>query len=376
MKRIKLLYLISRLDIGGMERQLLTLVSNLDREKFDIDIVYFQGDGHLKSEFESLGCRVKKFNVTGPWDISIYPKLYSHIKRKEYDIIHTHSLKADLWGAIVGSLTRTPLIISTVHNNEERLLGNPFVRFLEKRVIGRVDNTIVIVSDGVGRFLMEKAGISKDKMKRVYYGMDASDVEIDKDKDIRQEFGIDGDAPLVGCIGRLTEQKGHIYLIQAAKNIVENFSEVKFLIVGKGELERSLKKLVRDSGLDSNFIFTGFREDVYSIIDKLDLVALPSLWEGFGLVLLEAMAMGKPVVATNVGGIPEIIQDGETGILIPPRNPDALADAIIKLLKDKGLTQRMGEAGRRRVKENFQAARMTKEIEHIYHEEDKSITDN
>lgn len=374
MRKIKLLHIISRLDIGGMERQLLALVSNSNREKFEVDIVYFQGDGYLKSEFESLGCRVRKINAFGPWDISICPRLYFYIKRNRYDIIHTHSLKADLWGAIAGGLANMPMVVSTVHN-EEQILKIPILKLLEGWVVNRLDDFIIAVSDGVKRFLVREAGFPIDKIRVVRYGIDPSDIEIDMKKNIRQELGIENDAPLIGCVGRLISQKGHKYIIEAARKVIENFPKVRFLIVGKGPLEKMLKRMSRDLKISSSIIFTGFREDVYSIIDKLDLLILPSLWEGFGLVLLEAMALGKPIVATNVGGIPEVVKDGEAGILIPPKDSDALANAIIKLLKDKQLAKRMGEAGRKRVEEYFQANRMAEEIKEIY-EEDKSIRDN
>lgn len=365
MKKIKLLHLISRIDIGGAEKQLLNLVTNLDKEKYDICVAYFQGRGELKNEFKEAGIEVKKFKFIGLWDFFTGWKLYQDMKTNRYDIVHTHGFKADLWGAIAGKLSAVPLIISTVHN-QEQYLNNPIIGFLERWIIAPIDDTIIVVSDAVKRFLIKTSGIPQEKIKKVYYGINPADIKIDKTKNIRDELGIGKDAPLIGCIGRLVEQKGHKYLIQAAEEVIQNFPQAKFLIVGRGSWERKLEALAGRQNLNSNIIFTGFRRDIYSLIDKLTLIVMPSLWEGFGLVLLEAMALGKPIVATDVGGIPEVIKNKETGMLVSPADPDALAERIITLLEDRSLAERMAEAGRLTVNERFPLKKMLEEIELIY----------
>lgn len=375
MKKIKLLHIISRLDIGGAEKQLLSLVSNLDKEKYDVCVAYFEGEGELRKEFEKRGIKIKKYRFYGLWDVLLWWKLYKDMEANKYNIIHTHGFKADLWGAVVGRLAGVPTIISTVHN-QEQYLNNPIIRLLEKWIIAPIDDTIIVVSGGVKRFLIKTSGIPEKKIKKVYYGINPVDIKIDAEQDIREELCIDKDVPLIGCIGRLVKQKGHIYLIQAARKVLEKFPKVKFLIIGKGKLEKNLKKLAQNSNLNSNIIFTGFRKDVYSIIDKLSLVVMPSLWEGFGLIFLEAMAMGKPIVATDVGGIPEVIENKETGILVSARNPEALAEAIICLLKDNSLAKRMGERGKVILKECFQSSKMAEEIERIYNKGDGKCTKN
>ena len=368
MKKIKLLHFISRIDIGGAERQLLNLVSNLDKEKYDICVGYFQGKGELEKEFQDNKVKVKKFRFRGLWDVSSWRQVYQHLKANKYTIVHTHGFKADFLGAVLGKLAGVPVIISTVHN-QEAYLKNPIVKILEKWIIFSIDDIIIVVSDGVKKFLMDTTGISESKIRKVYYGIEPLEINIDKEKDIRREFGIDKGAPLVGCIGRLVKQKGHRYLIEAAGRVIRDFPEAKFLIVGKGGLEKKLKKLARKLNLDSGVIFAGFREDIYSVINGLDLLVQPSLWEGLGLVLLEAMALGKPIVATNVGGIPEAVKDKEAGILVEPKNSEALAGAIIHLLKDSSLAARMGETGRSLVVERFSLSKMAQEMKIIYGKE-------
>jgi len=327
-----------------------------------------ESDGSSLEEgetFQESGIETKKFRFNGLWDIRIWWRLYQDMKANRYDIVHTHGFKADLWGAIVGRLTGVPMIVSTIHN-QEQYLENPIVGFLEKWIISPINDTIIVVSDGVKRFLIKTTGIPEKKIKKVCYGINPADINIDGEQDIREELGIYKDVPLIGCIGRLVKQKGHIYLIQAARKVLEKFPRAKFLIIGKGKLEKNLKKLTLDINLNSNIIFMGFRTDIYPIIDKMDLIVMPSLWEGFGLVLLEAMALGKPIVATNVGGIPEVIEDKETGILVSPNDPNILAEAIIYLLNNDSLAARMGERGKLTIRERFSLTRMVENIELIY----------
>ncbi len=365
MQGIKIFYLISRLDIGGAEKQLLNLASNLDKEKYEICVGYFEGKGELRKEFQRNGIKTKKFRFKGLWDISIWYDLYQDMKANKYDIVHTHGFKADLWGAITARLSGVPIVISTVHN-QEQYLKNPIIKLLEKWIISSLDDIVIAISDGVKRFLINTSGIPEKKIERIYYGINTSDINIDKDKDIRQEFGIDKETLLVGCIGRLVKQKGHRYLIQAVKKVIEKNPKTKFFIIGRGKLEKNLKNMVKSSNLDSSVIFTGFREDVYSLIDKLDLIVMPSLWEGLGVALLEALALGKPIVAAAVGGIPEVIRDKETGVLVAAKDAEALAKAIIKLLQEPALAKELGKKGSAMISEQFTINRMVKEVDRIY----------
>jgi glycosyltransferase involved in cell wall biosynthesis len=365
MQRIKMLHLISRIDIGGAEKQLLALLSHLDKDKYDISVWYFEGEGELKREFRDAGVETKKFKFSCPCDLSIGVRLYRDMRTAKYDIVHTHGFKADIWGGLIAKLLGVPVVISTLHN-QEWYLRNPLARLLERFFALHIFDRIIAVSEGIKRFAEQAGKLPKEKISRIYYGIDAPALKPDKGRDIREEFGIDKGAPLIGCVGRLTEQKGHRYLIQAAKKVVEKFPEAKFLIVGKGGLEKKLRRLAGNLGLNSHIIFTGFRKDVYSIIDSLNLMVMPSVWEGLGLVLLEAMAMGKPVVAANTGGIPEIVQDGKTGILVKPGDADSLARAISRLLEEVALARKMSDTARLSVQEKFSIGRMVGAIDKIY----------
>ena len=193
------------------------------------------------------------------------------------------------------------------------------------------------------------------------------EVNIDTRKK-KDELQVGQDTALVGMIGRLEPVKGPEYFIEAAKLVIERFTKVKFLIVGDGSLRNKLELRCKELSIFDRFIFTGWREDIPEILAILDMLVLPSLNEAVGRILIEAGACGKPVVATSVGGIPEVVNDNETGILVPPKAPEALAQAIIALLKSEEKRQKMGKAAKNWIDEKFSAYRMVERISSLYGE--------
>jgi glycosyltransferase involved in cell wall biosynthesis len=183
---------------------------------------------------------------------------------------------------------------------------------------------------------------------------------------VRAEFRIPADAPLVGVVARLDSQKGHIYLLRAWVQVTAALPEARLLVVGDGPLRGELQQQTYDLGLEGSVIFAGRREDVPRIMAALDVVTLPSLWEGFGLVLLEAMAVARPIVASRVSAIPEIVVEGETGLLVPPRDVDALAAALIALLRDQQRATEMGRRGRVRLEQEFTLGKMIEATDRVY----------
>lgn len=238
----------------------------------------------------------------------------------------------------------------------------------------RFVDQFIVVSEALRERLIERHKIPSKKIVRIYNG-----VEIDSDagyrmpdvrKKIMQEFMIPEDVMLVGTIGRLVWQKGLPYFIQAIKEIDARckMQNVRYLIVGEGELKESLRVKVKSLKLEEKVIFTGFRQDVKEILSALDILVLPSIREGQPIILLEAMVMGKPIVATDIGGVNETVIDGVTGILVPPKDPSALAEAIVCLLKDRKKAQEMGQAGRRVVEEKFNVDLMVANTEEVYNQ--------
>jgi glycosyltransferase involved in cell wall biosynthesis len=200
-----------------------------------------------------------------------------------------------------------------------------------------------------------KEWLSAEKIEIIYNGIQVEQIEeAPIETDIRQEFGIADSTTVIANVGRLSEQKGHCYLIEAVQLLAQERDDFKVLVVGKGELEEEIKAQVKKLGLEDHIIFTGFRTDVYSIMKQIDFLLHTALWEGFGFVVAEAMAAGKPVVSTDVSNISEIMIDGQTGYLAKPKNPEDIANKTLKMIDpSKEKRNQMGEQGRKIVKDNF-----------------------
>ncbi len=182
----------------------------------------------------------------------------------------------------------------------------------------------------------------------------------------KKKYGIPQDCNVVGVIGRLVPIKGHKYLISAAKRIVREFHNTVFVFVGDGYLNASLERQAESIGVRKNIIFTGWRKDAAEILDLFDILVVPSLNEGMGKVLVEGMALGKPIVASSVGGIIDLVKNGENGILVPPSDSDALGNAILQLIKNKNLAEELGKNGKAKIYPEFDASVMVKEIDDLY----------
>jgi glycosyltransferase involved in cell wall biosynthesis len=234
-----------------------------------------------------------------------------------------------------------------------------------------MDDKIITVSEAVRRVKIEKSNVSPEKVITIHNGIDTSLFTSHSNtskQQFRKSLGIPDNVLLLGSVGRLHPSKGFSDLISALVKIKSKLKSVKVIIVGDGKLSNNLKLQVKYDKLSDAIEFIGLRNDVPDILSALDIFVLPSLWEAFGIAILEAMAAGKPVVATSVGGIPEVVIDGETGILVPASDPDALANAIIRLIEDEELRVKMGNAGRKRVLKHFTIQKMVNKTEQLYQE--------
>ncbi len=229
-------------------------------------------------------------------------------------------------------------------------------------------SNVIVISDWVGQFLREVEKIPPEKIVRIHYGLEAAPILEQADASyVRKKFHIPDEAPVIGTIGRLTEQKGHRYLLEAVKEILPEFPELRVLLVGDGELREELEALVEDLGLTNTIIFAGYRSDAIKLLSGFDFFVFPSLWEGFGLVLLEAMALKKAIVASNVSAIPESVRDGETGVLVPDQQAGALAEAMRTLLSQPDLAREMGASGYARLIDEFSVVKMVNSTMSLYH---------
>jgi glycosyltransferase involved in cell wall biosynthesis len=370
--KTKLLHLITTCNVGGAEMHLLSLVKGLmQTERFDITVAFFKGkvqdSRSLVSDFESLGVKVVDLNMKSRFDLSALWRLYRLMRAEQFDLLHTHLFRADLFGLPIGKLAGIPGRVSTVHNTED-FFKNSLVGLALRRSFGFAFQLIAI-SEAVKKSLIEDVRMATNRIRVIHYGIENESSQIFQDTsiDIRQQFAIGENIPLIGTVGRLAAQKGHRYLIEAFAKVKRSFPTAKLLIVGHDSegLRENLEKQIADANLAGEVFLPGYLDGA-QVIQTLDIFVLPSIWEGFGLVLLEAMNAGKPIIASRITAIPEIVKDQETGLLVPPGNAQELAHAICLLLSRPDWAKTLGQSGKRRLETAFTLERMVQQTVHVY----------
>jgi glycosyltransferase involved in cell wall biosynthesis len=270
------------------------------------------------------------------------------------------------YGCLAALLGRIP-IITTVHG--KAYYGDKWRRRLAYRCVARSSFRMVAVSEDIRRFLVQEVGVRPDRVSTIYNGIDVKAYyPSERGATVRGELGIAPAAPVIGMVGSLYPVKGHTYLLQAAVRVVKAFPLAVFLIVGRGGLLDQLREQAQQLGIGAHVRFLGFSEDIPPLLQAMDIFALPSLSEGLSLSLLEAMAAGKPAVATAVGGNPEVVLHEETGFLVPSQDVEALACRIISLLKDQAMAHQFGVHGQRRALETFSVEHMVNAYQDLYQE--------
>ena len=369
MKRYNLLFTtISGEMAGGGQRSLLLILERLDKKRFKPFLIC-PSEGDLTDKVEKLGIEtaiikmgsLKRLNFIS--NAGAIFKLKRLIKQKNIDLVHTDAPRHTFYAGMAARLTGRPLIWHVRVSDPEKKLYDKFLSKLASKVIP--------VSRAVGKRFKGIAHKS-DKFVVIYNGVDLKEFGPQlADERFKEEFEIEEDWILVGTLGQLIPSKGQELFLKAAAQVLKLFPDVKFIIVGDGNeaYRKRLEDLSRDLGIKEKVIFTGFREDIPRIMASLDVVILPTYhFEGFSRVVLEGMASSKPVITTALGGNPEAVEDGKTGILVPSGDSNRLAEAILELVKDESKRTKMGRAGRRRAEKLFSIERNIEQIEKIYKE--------
>jgi len=297
------------------------------------------------------------------------PTVVAALRQLRIDILHTHLFDASVVGLTAGVLAGVPLRVMTRHYSDYHTrIGKRWHVGLD-RMCTRLAHSVIAVSHQTRRVMLEEEGAPAEKVVVIHNGIDLSRVKSPSYEEVaqpRRELDVENCA-MVSVIARLHPEKGHEYLFRALPRLLSaTRGKLRLLVAGAGPFRETYGREVSGLGVEEAVRFLGFRTDIARILSVSDVVVLPSVAEAFGLVLAEAMAMEKAVVATRVGGIPEIIQDGVTGVLVPPASPEALADAILALLRDPVRRAQLGRAGRRRVEEAFRFERMMEGYEAVY----------
>jgi len=364
-ERQKLLHVMSACTVGGCEAHVLALLGALDRTRYEPWLAYFEERPDearpMVADFQAIGVRTVDLKGRIQLDPVATWRLARLMQREAFDLVHTHSLRAEL-AAIAARLIRQPRspVIRSVHNIDDYYQRQPAAT-LARLASRRVDHVIAI-SDAVARHLHTHARLVDKKLTRIHYGLDPTPfLAIPVVPTGRRP-------PTIGMIARLAPQKGHTTLLDALPAVIERVPDLRVEVVGHEHLSsiEELAGYARCRGVESHVSFLGYRDDVARALEKWDLLVLPSLWEGFGLVLLEAMAAGRPIVASRVGPVPEIVVHRETGLLVEPVRPGQLSAALIELLQQPEVRRRMGTAGRQRVVERFSLDQMVRETDALY----------
>lgn len=363
-----ILYVIDGIEYGGGERVFLQLISGL-RDKFRI-IVSTTPGGEFESKVRDKGVSVLSVDMRSRLSLKPAFKISSVIKNAGISLVHSQGARADFYSRLATRLARKAKNICTVAMPVEGFdvsAGIKMVYRVFDKMSERYVDKYIAVSDALKRSLTEKQGIPSERIARIYNGIELSQYLPGKNGQIlRKDLGILADAPVIGAIGRMVWQKGFEFFLRAVPDVVRALPNAKILLVGDGPLRNSLEALSKEHIGKKNVLFVGFWRDIKEILSIVDLVVAPSIREGFPMVTLEAMAMAKPVIASNIDGITEQISNGVNGLLVPAKAPKAIADAIIKLLNDKAYAKEIGLAARNSVVQKYSVEKMIAETEKVY----------
>ncbi len=367
MKNCKVDWLVTELNvIGGTESLLRNLAPHMRNDGWDIRVISLINGGRWIEELRQEGIPVIELGMRAKWDLCVIPRLWRIWKRSPPQIIHTHLFHAGILGRLIArSLKLGPVI---VHQHGPEKDRTQFRIWLD-RLFARWATFYIASCQAVSDILQTRELIPPDRVLVVYNGIALPPGEVLADQTTRPK---DWPAPeghlAIACVGRLAPEKGQAMLIDAIPRITSVQTSVHVVFFGAGPSRSDLAMRIKRRQLDAQFTFAGASQDVHTWLPHFDLFILPSEWEGISLALLEAMAAGLPIIATAVGGTPEVIADGQTGLLIPPNDPQALAQAIDRLLLNRDERRRLGYAARERVKQAFTLERACREIAKLYAE--------
>ena len=371
--KIRVLKFIGLFAIGGTERHVVNLTRELDVTQFEVHLACFNRWGLFLKDMESLGVPITEYKINCLYNyhtVRQQLRFARFLKQKRIDIVHTYGFYATVFAVPAAKLARVPVVVSSIRDTGELL--TPMQRRVHKMAC-KLSDSILVNANAVREWLISE-GYDAKYIQVIRNGISPVQVgTANNGRGIRQELGIPIDVPLIGMISRLNRLKGVEYFVNAASSLAIRCPQLRFLVVGDAppgdaayrvELERQATRL----GLNQRLYFTGFRLDVPQIMADLSVSVLSSLSEGLSNVLLESMAAGVPIVATKVGGNSEVVEDGITGILVPPGDSEALAQAICELVENPESACRYRKAGKQRIAERFCMDRMVRQTEQHYME--------
>lgn len=355
---VSVLHLHKVAGISGSEAHLLTLLPRLRERGWDVRLLMLHenepGAWDFARELRARGVPLDAIRLRADVDPLAFLQLSGHLARHRPTILHTHLVHADVYGQLAGSLARIPVRVSTKHGFNEFREGRGFA--LADRAVSSLAHVHIAISRGLARYLADTEGFDEGSFRIVHYGITPG----------AEWSAHDGDKPRLLCVGRMIPIKGHIVLLRAFAEARREVAGLELDLAGRGPLEPALRALAKELGVADAVRFLGYVSPVQRAIEQAAVVVVPSMGEGFGMVALEAMERARPVIAAAIGGLGELVQDGETGRLVAPGEVEPLRRAIVELASEPRLAQRMGAAGRRRAEQQFLQERCTDRTELLY----------
>ncbi len=390
MENIKVLHIITRFDKGGSAQNTFLSLLGLKKKNYQLSLVSgLSSESEMKYEeikakekdiqkLESEGVEftqcpslLRRINIIK--DLKAFFDIWRKIKKYNPLIVHTHSSKAGLIGRSAAKLARVPIIVHSPHGHVFFGYFGPFktkLFIILEKIASRITDKIVTLTNREKKDHLLFKIANEDKFSVICSGIELNLIKesnYDEKQNFKKELGIPKNSLIVGTAGRLVPVKGPEFLIKASKYIISKYPDTYFIFAGDGPLEQDLKKKTLEMGVSENIIFLGWSDNLAKIISIYDIFVLPSLNEGMGRVLVEAMALGKSIVASNIGGIPDLVIHEKNGFLVTPENPKELAKYIQVLLEDKNKREKMGLAGKE-IAMNFSAESMIEKISSLYEE--------
>ncbi len=359
--------MITSFQIGGTERQVTNVSLGLDPERFDLHLACLRNFGELRQELDEVS-RIHRpvFDIGRLYSFRTLAeanRLARYIRKNAIQIVHAYGLYPNIFAVPVARLAGAPIVIASIRDCGDIL--KPWQRWLQ-RIVCRLADCVLVNADAIRETLISQ-GYRSDNIAVIRNAIaQPKATPIEDAYGIREELGLTPSAPVVMVLSRLNRMKGVEYFLDAANIVAAKLPETRFLIVGDGAIRQELQDRAASMGLAGKIVFTGFRTDVPRLLSQVSLSVLPSLSEGLSNTLLESMAAGVPVVATWVGGNPEIIEDGVSGLLVPPRDSAKLANAMLAVLENPSLAASFSAAGKYRIAKVFSLERSIREVERLY----------
>jgi glycosyltransferase involved in cell wall biosynthesis len=373
--RVRVMTLVDRLSLqGGAERLAVRIATNLNPERFDSTLCVgrwprpegerFPSADEALKQVEDAGVSFVPLHRERKIELAPWMRLARFLHRERIDVLHTHQFSSNLWGTATGKLAGVPVVLA--HEHTWSYEGNPLRRFLDRELVSRAADRFIAVSREDQRRMIEVERVSPARTLFIPIGITSSSRPTGHD--VRRELGIAIDAPVIGMVANLRRQKAHHVLIRATAQLLSQWPDMQVLLVGGGPERAGLERLVGALGLENTVRFLGYRADVPDVLSAMNVAVCCSDFEGSPLAILEYMEAALPVVSTQVGGVPDLIDQDVHGLLVPARDPDALARAVAELLSDPQRARTMGARGRERRRAEFNLETMIHRLEDLYRE--------